>query len=130
MFLCRFERQNHGPVVRYTDSGFGIESQRRAAFGHLLLVPNPDHNRSGDFGLDGERVTLGGGEMWTYSGIALLDPRLFARAAPGKFPLAPLLIEAMASDAITGEIFRGRWVDVGTPERLQALDRELGSLLT
>jgi len=95
------------------------------AVGHLLLVPNPGHNPAGDFGLVGERVVPTAPETWTYSGIALLDPQLFVASTPGKFPLAPLLVDAMAREAITGEIYRGRWVDVGTPERLYALDREL-----
>ena len=104
-------------------------SQQRLAkerMGHLVLVPNPEHNRSGDFGLAGDRVLPTAEETWTYSGIAMLHPELFAGATPGKYPLAPLLVDAMTRGAITGEVFRGRWIDVGTPERLQALDRELG----
>jgi N-acetyl-alpha-D-muramate 1-phosphate uridylyltransferase len=93
--------------------------------GHLILVPNPVHNPGGDLCLAGDRVRTGGGERSTYSGIALLHPRLFADASPGKFPLAPLLVKAMESGLITGELFKGRWLDVGTPERLQALDREM-----
>ncbi len=93
--------------------------------GHLILVPNPGHNPRGDFCLAGSQVGTGGGERLTYSGIALLHPRLFVDASPGKFPLAPLLVNAMESGLITGELFRGRWLDVGTPERLQALDREM-----
>jgi MurNAc alpha-1-phosphate uridylyltransferase len=93
--------------------------------GHLIMVPNPVHNRRGDFSLDGDQVRAGGGERLTYSGIGLLHPRLFVDLTPGKFPLAPLLVDAMESGSITGELFAGRWVDVGTPERLQALDREM-----
>lgn len=93
--------------------------------GHLVLVPNPGHNPQGDFGLAGGRVVANAAETWTYSGIALLRPELFADCRPGKFPLAPLLIDAMARDAISGEVFYGRWTDVGTPERLRALDAEL-----
>jgi MurNAc alpha-1-phosphate uridylyltransferase len=52
-------------------------------------------------------------------------PALFDGCAPGRFPLAPLLRAAMAAGRVSGEHHRGRWVDVGTPERLAALDREL-----
>lgn len=93
--------------------------------GHLLLVPNPDHNAAGDFGLVDGRVVATAAESWTYSGIALLSPELFVHCTPGKFPLAPLLIDAMGRQTISGELFDGRWVDVGTPERLRALHREL-----
>lgn len=93
--------------------------------GHLLLVPNPDHNLRGDFALDDDIVLAEGDPLWTYSGIALLRPEIFASCAPGKFPLAPLLIDAMDRRQISGEIYGGRWVDVGTPERLRSLDAEL-----
>ena len=43
----------------------------------------------------------------------------------GKFPLAPLLRAAMARGQVSGEHYTGRWRDVGSPERLQALDEEL-----
>ena len=111
----------------YCEFAYPERSLNSDTLGHLLLVPNPEHNLSGDFGLDDECVVPMAAETWTYSGIALLDPRLFEDSSPGKFPLAPLLIDAMARAAITGEIHAGRWVDVGTPERLRELDHELGS---
>jgi MurNAc alpha-1-phosphate uridylyltransferase len=93
---------------------------------HLLLVDNPPHNPVGDFGLrDGRVCVAGGAERLTFAGISLLDPRLFAACTPGAFPLAPLLREAVAAGQVSGHRHRGDWVDVGTPERLQALDRQL-----
>ena len=52
-----------------------------------------------------------------------------ARSANGKpkFPLAPLLRAHMADGRIRGEHHRGRWTDVGTPERLARLDAELAA---
>ena len=97
---------------------------------HLVLVPNPAHNRRGDFSLENGRIAPGvppGGPTCTFAGISLLDPRLFADAQPGRFPLAPLLRAAAARGEVTGEEHAGRWTDVGTPERLQALDAELKS---
>lgn len=93
---------------------------------HLLLVPNPAHNSKGDFFLDtGSTVRmLGEGESGlTYSGISVLHPQLFHRYAPAreKFPLREVLLPAMARGEITGECYRGAWVDVGTPERLASL---------
>jgi len=93
--------------------------------GHLILVSNPVHNPHGDFSLAGNQVRTEGDKRSTYAGIALLHPRLFVDSTPGKFPLAPLLVNAMESGSITGELFNGRWVDVGTPERFQALDCEM-----
>lgn len=93
--------------------------------GHLIMVPNPNHHPNGDFRLERDRVSQRGEHRLTYAGIALLHPALFADVTPGKFPLAPLLIDAMEKNLITGEVFSGRWIDVGTPERLDELERHL-----
>jgi MurNAc alpha-1-phosphate uridylyltransferase len=67
------------------------------------------------------------GERLTYSGIAILHPGLFRDCEPGKFPLKPLLDRALSAGRLTGMRFDGHWLDVGTPERLAALDRDLAS---
>ncbi|MDA8382870.1 MAG: nucleotidyltransferase family protein [Betaproteobacteria bacterium] len=93
---------------------------------HLVLVDNPPHHPQGDFALSGPRVMLGGAPMLTFSGIGAYRPELFAGVTPGqKAQLAPLLREAIGRGAVTGEHWGGQWVDVGTPERLAALDRLL-----
>jgi len=95
---------------------------------HLVLVPNPLHNPRGDFCLAGVRIAAdrpAGPDSRTFAGISVLDPQLFADARPGRFPLAPLLRAAAAQGAVTGEEYSGMWTDVGTPERLRALDAEL-----
>jgi len=93
---------------------------------HLLLVANPAHNASGDFCLAADCIVPEGAARHTYSGIGIYRPALFAGIARGeRAKLAPLLHEAIARDQVRGELHPGRWVDVGTPERLAALDREL-----
>ncbi len=92
---------------------------------HLVLVDNPAHNQKGDFALDGAgtvrpatdqvaRTTL------TYAGVARLHKRLFVGqpAVGTAFPLGPILFAAAARGCVSGEHFRGEWVDVGTPDRL------------
>ncbi len=94
---------------------------------HLVLVPNPSHHAAGDFLLrgDGSVAAEGEGERYTFAGIGLYSPELFAGCRDGRFPLAPLLREAMAGGRVSGELYRGGWVDVGTPRRLAELDERL-----
>ena len=65
------------------------------------------------------------GEALTYSGIAVLHPRMFAGLENGKRPLAPLLKQAMQQQQVSAEKLQGIWVDVGTPERLEQLDQQI-----
>lgn len=95
---------------------------------HLVLVANPGHHAGGDFSLAGERLLFANGEQTlTYAGIAVFSPSFFAGVAPDRpMKLRPLLDAAIAAGTLTGEPHAGRWVDVGTPERLAELDRSLG----
>ena len=93
---------------------------------HLVLIPNPQHNPVGDFSLTGARVGNDTAPRYTYAGIAVMSPSLVSTVAPGeKAPLAPLLRSAAAHGAITGELHRGAWHDVGTEERLAKLQAAL-----
>jgi MurNAc alpha-1-phosphate uridylyltransferase len=96
------------------------------AIAHLVLVPNPDHNSLGDFGIIGRKIVEHGGIMSTFSGIAVYTPDLFSSCTATRFPLAPLLREAISAGNVTGELFDGLWSDIGTPERL-ALARDRAS---
>jgi N-acetyl-alpha-D-muramate 1-phosphate uridylyltransferase len=100
------------------------------AYGHLVLVPNPPQHARGDFALDGSRITDDKGERYTFSGIAVYRREFFAGCEPGSFPLLPLLKRAIKEGRLTGEIYRGPWHDLGTPERLKALDAELQAQAT
>ena len=115
---------------------------------HLVLVDNPPHNEAGDFQLmtegNGGRVQSRSyglaatpsvspsdsahktqGINLTYSGIGLYDPGFFEGVEPGQKPLKPLLDRAVNRGLVSGEHWRGDWEDVGTPQRLEALDTHL-----
>lgn len=95
---------------------------------HLLLVANPAHHPEGDFVLAADRVRASGEPRLTFSGIGAYHPHLFGDLVAGEAArLAPLLRAAMAADRVGGTQHGGRWVDVGTPERLRELDAELGA---
>ncbi len=91
----------------------------------LVLVPNPPQHPRGDFVLAGDRIVAKEGPRLTYSGIGLYSPALFEGCQPGRFPLLPLLRRAIAAGRLGGEPYAGQWHDIGTPERLTALDAEL-----
>ncbi len=94
---------------------------------HLLLVTNPAHHPEGDFGLTPDGlVREGEGDRLTFSGLGAYHPALFAGLSPdAPAKLAPLLRAAMARNRVSGARLLGRWVDVGTPERLRELDTSL-----
>jgi MurNAc alpha-1-phosphate uridylyltransferase len=101
-----------------------------ADMAHLVLVNNPEHNLKGDFLLHDDRV-IGSAlspqhSALTFSGIGLYKPQLFSHIPRGsKAPLAPLLREQIALGKVGGEHHRGIWLDVGTPQRLDELDKQL-----
>jgi MurNAc alpha-1-phosphate uridylyltransferase len=109
----------------WTDFDYADLTLTEGTLAHLVLVDNPPHHPDGDFCLDGPWVRERGGVRLTFSGIGLYAPGLFADCGEERFPLAPLLREAMEQARITGEHRTGRWVDVVSPERLYLLDREL-----
>ncbi len=91
---------------------------------HLVLVPNPEHHPTGDFSLAEGMAELDGEAPLTFSGIGLYRPELFQAVQPGKpARLAPLLREAISAKMVSAERHEGLWVDVGTPERLDQLNR-------
>ena len=89
---------------------------------HLVLVDNPQHNDAGDFSLEQTIVGNEGSPRVTFSGIAQYHRRLFDGLAPGKQALAPLLRAAAARGQVSGELFHGDSVDIGTAERLRGLN--------
>jgi MurNAc alpha-1-phosphate uridylyltransferase len=123
----------------WSDYDFARLPREPEGLAHLVMVDPPGYATHGDFALDDAgRVRRDGGHRLTYAGIGVYRPALLAdwqahvdadagQAPNGKprFRLAPILRAFMDDDAIAGEHHRGRWTDVGTPERLAQLDLEL-----
>lgn len=107
----------------WTDMDFGrIQALDDGADASLMLAPNPPHHPRGDFGLEGDFVVEREADRFTYTGIGVYRPELFEGCAPGKFPLLPLLQRAIAARRLRGEVYRGEWLDIGSPDRLAWLD--------
>lgn len=108
----------------WTDYDFSRLRVSASSLAHLVLVDNPSHHPQGDFSLVEGGVNPEGGSKLTYSGISILHPELFAGCSAGAFALAPLLRAAMEQGRVSGEHFTGRWLDVGTVERLAEAQRQ------
>lgn len=91
---------------------------------HLVLVPNPPFKPAGDFSLNRQQLLCG--DHYTFAGISVINPQLFAGSQPGFFPIAPLFYQAIDDDRATGEVFDGVWFDVGTPARLAMVNKMYG----
>ncbi len=98
------------------------------ALAHLWLVPNPPHHPRGDFGIDAARAFATDDEpRFTWSSLGVFSARfvseLMRELPPGaKAALRPYLDAAIARRALGASLWRGEWHDVGTPERLAALN--------
>ena len=91
---------------------------------HFVLVPNPAFHVQGDFGLEDGRL-LDRAPRHTYANIGVLSAEFFADRQPGRFALAPLMFEWIRRGRVSGELFAGRWHNLGTPAQLAQLDAEL-----
>ncbi|MDA8348965.1 MAG: nucleotidyltransferase family protein [Pseudomonadota bacterium] len=92
------------------------------ALASIVLAPNPEHHPRGDFALCEETVLEQGETRFTYTGIGIYRPAFFAGCPEGRFALLPLLRRAIAAGRLRGQVYRGEWFDVGSPQRLAWLD--------
>jgi MurNAc alpha-1-phosphate uridylyltransferase len=110
------------PDFRF-DAAAGARFAAGTDLAHLWLVENAPHHPAGDFAIVDGRARPGPPPRRTWSSIGLYKAALFEGIAPGtRAPLRPLLDAAIAADRIGAEAHDGAWTDVGTPERLAALN--------
>ncbi len=91
--------------------------------GKLILVSTPPYKAHGDFDIVDDRVCNSENPQLTFSGVAIYRPEFFAGCSAGPFPLAPLFRAAADANQLAGDLYTGPWADVGTVERLTALNR-------
>lgn len=108
----------------FCDYDFDVHFELKEKLAHLILVPNPEHNSGGDFGLDGSLVLNSAKSKYTFSGIGYYNYKLFNSIAYGKSPLAPILRNAIDRQQISAELYNGMWHDIGTPQRLEQINRQ------
>ena len=106
----------------FCDHPFTPPAMSPDTLAHLVLVDNPEHHPEGDFAFSDGRVCEAGSARLTFAGIGWYRAALFAGLPAGRLPLAPVLRSALCAGRVTGEHYRGMWYDIGTPERLAAVD--------
>lgn len=106
----------------YCDYNFNPNFKLNGKKAHLILVPNPEHNPKGDFGLTKSTLLNSADSMYTFSGIGYYSPKLFETLELQKTPLAPLLRSAIEKEGVSGELFTNMWHDIGTPQRLKEIN--------
>ena len=106
----------------YTDMSVPEIELPTELLGHLVLVPTPDYREAGDFDLQDGLVRNGETRSLTFSGLAIYRPEFFAGCEDGRFPLAPMLRDAADAGQLGGSLFEGLWADVGTQQRLDAVN--------
>jgi len=125
----------------WTDFDFADLPGEPAGMAHLVMVDNPMQHPQGDYRLDDAGVLHHDrdGDCLTYAGIGVYRPSIVAgwrtvigdapgsERTPPRFSVVPLQKHFMAQGRVTGQHHRGRWTDVGTVERLRALDAELAA---
>jgi N-acetyl-alpha-D-muramate 1-phosphate uridylyltransferase len=109
----------------HTEFPFATLALPAGADAHLVLVPNPSYLQ-GDFGLaDGAALapeSAKATQLYTFGCIAVYRPEFFAGCSDGEFGIKPLWLRSMAAQRCSAELYPGPWEDVGTPERLAALN--------
>lgn len=108
----------------WTDFDFSTLLKPLNSDARLVMVPNPEHNSNGDFGLSPNgKLTNPAQSSYTFSGIAMYTKKLFTTLDSGKQALAPVFKSLITQDRLEGVLHTGLWMDIGTPERLNEINR-------
>ncbi len=108
----------------FCDFDFSILKIEPSTLAHLILVPNPSQHNKGDFSLsDGMVRIANSGTTYTFSGIALYKTEFFSQLDKNRLALRPVFDKAISAGYVGGQVYKGLWHDIGTPERLKMLQR-------
>jgi MurNAc alpha-1-phosphate uridylyltransferase len=102
------------PFYRLVNRSFTLSENHLA---HLVLVDDPECHQ--DYSLDSAGYVVKNPAEYTYSGIGIFHPELLKNKLPGKISFSQIMSPQISNQKITGEIYQGTWVNVGTPECLE-----------
>lgn len=106
----------------FTDYNFALLKAPITSLVHLVLVKKPSYSQHADFGLSESCLVNNINKQYTFAGIACYRPEVFNGYRPGRYSVTPLLRQLAANNQATGEIYQGKWVDIGTLERLELVN--------
>jgi MurNAc alpha-1-phosphate uridylyltransferase len=113
----------------FTDYDFSIIKNSNTNSAHLVLVPTPYYLEKSDFRLSKKGRLDNSIPTHTFSGIACFHPHIFKNLKLGRYSIMPLIRSLATDKKVTGEIYLGQWCDVGSPDRLTALNANKRPLL-
>lgn len=111
-----FVTVNADIVTHYDFSKLKLPKNQKA---HLVLVNTPSYRTHSDFGLSNTGLVDNNNKNYLFSGIACYHPNLFFSLKPGRFSITPLLRQLATEKQLSGEIYPGCWVDIGSHEQLK-----------
>ncbi len=103
----------------FTDYTFTIPILSVDSMAHLILINKPAYILQGDFGLTPTGLLTNQARQYTFAGIACYRPSLFRGCPPGRYSVTPLLRQLAAEGRLTGEVYTGKWIDIGSAQRLK-----------
>lgn len=103
--------------IKINDLSFDVEAA------HLIGVPNPEHNKAGDFSINNGTVVVNEiKNMLTWSGISVINPKIFSdiQSRENSFNMwDAVLPKYIKKGIVTGHLSKDTWIDVGTKDRLK-----------
>ena len=126
IYCPHFDFEQVKDVLHDTDPWGNPHPVAQRDIAWLYLIKNPPEHPQGDFAVNAFSLGNEGEPRFTFSGIGVYRPEMFDAVAPGEaVKLVTLMREYAALGRLGGEVYRGDWTDVGTPERLAQLNAPL-----
>lgn len=108
----------------YTDYDFAKLKLPKSSSVHLVLVPKPAYYKLGDFGLTDTGQLDNKNRLYTFAGIACYRPELFSHCLPGRYSVVAMLRNLVMNQQASGEAYQGKWIDIGSIERLELANKD------
>lgn len=107
----------------FTDYDFASLELPIKSLVHLVLLKKPAYIAEGDFGLSESGLLDNMNKQYTFLGIACYRPELFREMKPGRYSVIPLLRQLVGNKQASGEVYQGKWFDIGSAVQLEMANK-------